>query len=190
MLTKLIFFTGFFISMILIISCGSDVNRNANQSNFNLNSMKNTPSVKFDSGGIGLDKKDWEETHGMEKPSVEGMYEYKFDKYDYDKLRVKFSSNLRIKYIEWDSDYSYNLNPVGIYKFIPSDAKRKNRTTTKEPYSTTRTQTIEFYTSETLKSRFPESEFNGGNAGEFIIIYSTDTLNKKTISFSIKIGGN
>jgi hypothetical protein len=146
----------------------------------------NTTSTVFNSGGIGLDQKDWEDLHGMRMPSSNGMFEYKYDKYSSEKLKIGFSPELRINYIEWRD--SGNLASLNFRELLPSDAKCTQKNPDKD--SVIISQTVELCNSESLKSRFSKSDFTRGNGEDFIIIYSIDMINNRITSFVFQLGGN
>jgi len=140
---------------------------------------------EFASGGIGVSKEDWENDHGGSQSS-DGL----FNSYS-DNLTVRFSCsgndcNGNVKYIE-KAYGDKNKIPIDDARtasttYFPADAKYVNT------YTNAGGSTVDLYNSESLKSRFPASEFIGGQPGDFTAIYRNQT--GAVTTFIIAIGNN
>lgn len=165
--------------------------------NVNINSAKEpvsqpaapqpTPSVPtYASGGLGLDRADWERSHGAGKPdnpSSPMVFGYEDGKF-----QVQFSgvSSGNVEYVErvWG-----DRNAVPIEKareeskqFIPADAKFV------KTYTSQSGSTVDLYRSESLKNRFSDDDWIGGKPGDFVILYRNQT--GRTTTFIIGTGNN
>jgi hypothetical protein len=174
-----------------LLGC-ADTSKNLNNSlpkeqnvnNIQTNTLEQKPVAKtYKSGGIGLERKDWEAKFGNGKPNVGNMVGYENDKYI---LQFSYSNPENITYIE--RVYG-DANAVSISdarqeskRFISADAKFV------KTYTSPSGSTVDLYKSESLKDRFSESDFINGESGDFIIIYRNQT--GKTTTFIIAIGNN
>lgn len=119
--------------------------------------------VSFESGGLGLQKADFEASHTKTGTDIMGAI------YD-NNLIVSFQSD-RVWYIErqWGSDAPVTHEDVEVLSatLIPTDSVLVE---TYNPDGRPET-TVNLYMSESLKSRF--GEWIGGEAGNFTIQYNT-----------------
>ncbi len=134
----------------------------------------------YKSGGLGLDRAAWESSHG--NALADGT---SFFRYENDKFAVMFSAG-NANHIE-RAYGDRNAVPIADARtesklFIPADAKFVRT------YTSRSDSTVELYTSESLKSRFSESNFIGGKAGDFIVLYRNQT--GKVMTFIATIGNN
>jgi hypothetical protein len=146
-----------------------------------------TPSTPaYASGGLGLDRADWESAHGEGKPDNPGSP--MFFGYEGGKFQVQFSGirSGNVEYIErvWGDR---NAAPIEEARkeskqFIPADAKFVRT------YTSGSESTVDLYKSESLKGRFSDGDWTGGKVGEFIILYRNQT--GRTTTFIISTGNN
>ncbi len=143
-----------------------------------------TPTVSaYKSNGLGLDRATWESSHG--KASEDGT---SFLRYENDKFAVMFSASKLGNANHIERVYEdRNAVPIADARvesksFIPADANFVRT------YTSRSDSTIDLYTSESLKNRFSESDFIGGKAGDFIVLYRNQT--GKVTTFIIAIGNN
>jgi hypothetical protein len=146
-----------------------------------------TPSAPaYASGGLGLDRADWERTHGEGKPDDPGSP--MFFGYEGGKFQVQFSG-VRTGNVEYVERVWGDRNAVPIEEarkesklFIPADAKFV-RTYTSQGGST-----VDLYRSESLKGRFGADDWTGGKPGDFIVLYRNQT--GRTTTFIAAMGNN
>ena len=108
-----------------------------------------------------------------------------FEGYENAKFTIWFPYN-NAAYIEriWGDSNAVSLEDARreSKNFIPADAKFVRT------YISRNGNTVDLYTSEFLKSRFPAAEFVGGKPGDFIILYRNQT--GRTTTFIITIGNS
>ncbi len=198
---KVTFFCAIVVLLGIGLACEQNRNANINQANqtaipklppteANINSTnqpitsKPTPTVAaYKSGGLGLDLTTWESSHGNALKDGTSFFRYENDKFA---VIFSESNSGNAKHVERVYG-DRNAVPIADARtesklFIPADAKFV-RTYTSQSGST-----IDLYTSESLKSRFSESDFIGGKAGDFIVLYRNQT--GKVTTFIIGIGSN
>jgi len=196
---KTTFFGAIIILLVVGLACESSKNANVNPTNqtttpkatlaeSNTNSasqpIKSKPTstvVAYNSGGLGLDRAAWESSQGTGKPNT--ATDSMFYTYGDGKFNVQFypleSGNVR--HIERSGGDSRAVPIEDARKegknFVPADAKFMRT------YTASSGSTVDLYKSESLKSRFPESQFYNGKLGDFVIIYRNQT--GKTTSFMV-----
>lgn len=146
-----------------------------------------TPStLPYSSGGLGLAQTDWERLHGSGRP--DNASSPMFFQYEGGKLQVQFSemSSRNVGYIErvWGDRDAVPIEEARreSKNFIPSDAKFVRTFTSRSG------NTVDLYTSQSLKDRFAASNFIGGKPGDFIILYRNQT--GRTTTFIVSVGNN
>jgi hypothetical protein len=146
-----------------------------------------TPSAPiYASGGLGLDRADWERSHGSgapDNPSSPMIFGYEGGKF-----QVQFSS-VRSGNVEHVERAWGDRNAVPIEEareeskqFIPADAKFV------KTYTSRSGSTVDLYKSESLKGRFSDDDWTGGKPGDFIILYRNQT--GRTTTFIAATGNN
>lgn len=191
------------ILLTIVLSCEPSKNLNVNsasqtaspkqmpgETNANTDNQQTTPNpnpiVSYKSGGLGLERAAWESSQGIGKPDVAtgSMYYIYGDGKFYVQFYPLESGN--VGNIERTGEDSIAIPLEDARKesktFIPADAKFART------YTASSGSTVDLYKSESLKSRFPNSQFNEGKPGDFIIIYRNQT--GKTTSFIVAIGNN
>jgi hypothetical protein len=195
---KTVFFTMICFLLANTLNCSSAKNENVNKTNSTTQnpSNLNTTSIIFYSGGIGLDQKDWKQTYGFGMPTRTSGQEYDYQRND-ECLTVQYSTTNRIIgiYRHWGcipfgfEGISTSAAQKESEKFIPTDAKIKTRkSSTDGVFNNTKTVC---YGSESLKSRFSESDFPEGRSGFITIVYSNQkvmTNQLRTTSYRIALG--
>ncbi|MCA1633222.1 MAG: hypothetical protein LC785_06020 [Acidobacteria bacterium] len=177
-----------------------DANINTNSANQSVNQPANqsasqpvapqltlTPSgPAYASGGLGLDRAEWERSHGNGTPDNPGspmMFGYEGGKF-----QVQFSSvrSGNVEYIErvWGDRNAVPIEEAReeSKQFIPADAKFV------KTYTSRSGSTVDQYRSESLKGRFSDDDWTGGKPGDFIILYRNQT--GRTTTFIIGTGNN
>jgi hypothetical protein len=164
-------------------SAGQPANQTASQPD----APPPTPSAPaYASGGLGLDRADWERAHGEGKPDNPGSP--MFFGYEGSKFQVQFSGirSGNVEYIErlWDDRNAVPIEEARkeSKQFIPADAKFV-RTYTSDSGST-----VDLHKSESLKGRFSDEDWTGGKRGDFIILYRNQT--GRATTFIISTGNN
>jgi len=126
----------------------------------------NTPGTTlepFPSGGLGLSKAEWDQQH-TEGDTAYGMVEYDDGKYS-----VTFADG-NIQYLERvfaDDQPTLDAARAEAQALIPEDSQFL------ETYSPEGMpeMAVDLYVSESLKERFDDSWFTGGEPGNFTVIY-------------------
>lgn len=146
-----------------------------------------TPSAPaYATGGLGLDRADWERVHGEGKPDNPGSP--MIFGYEGGKFQVQFSGvrSGNVEYVErvWGDRNAVTLDDARkeSKQFIPADGKFV-RTYTSQSGST-----VDLYRSESLKGRFGADNWTGGKPGDFIILYRNQT--GRTTTFIAATGNN
>ncbi len=195
------FFVVMGVFLAVILACQPSKNTNVNstsqtttpklsptEANTSSATQQITPNptltvAAYKSSGLGLDRATWESSHG--KALEDGT---SFLRYENDKFAVMFSPSKSGNANHIERAFG-DRNAVSIADarvesklFIPSDAKFVRT------YTSRSDSTIDLYTSESLKSRFSESDFIGGKAGDFIVLYRNQT--GKVTTFIVAIGNN
>lgn len=149
-------------------------------------SAPTAPAPAYASGGLGLDRADWERLHGSGAPDNPGS-PMTFG-YEGGKFQVQFSS-VRSGNVEYVERVWGDRNPVLIEEarkeskqFIPADAKFV------KTYTSRSGSTVDLYKSESLKGQFSDDGWTGGKPGDFIILYRNQT--GRTTTFIIGTGNN
>lgn len=146
-----------------------------------------TPSAPaYASGGLGLDRTDWERAHSEGKP--DNPSRPMFFAYEGGKFQVQFSE-IRAGSVEYVERVWGDRNAVPIEdarkeskQFIPADAKFV------KTYTARSGSTVDLYKSDSLKGRFKDDDWTGGMPGDFIILYRNQT--GKVTTFIISTGNN
>jgi hypothetical protein len=140
----------------------------------------------YASGGLGLDRADWERAHGEGKPDNPSSPMY--FSYEGGTFQVQFSE-IRSGNVEYVERVWGDRNAVSIEdarkeskRFIPADAKFV------KTYTSRSGSTVDLYKSESLKGRFENDDWTGGKPGDFIILYRNQT--GRTTTFIISTGNN
>jgi hypothetical protein len=140
----------------------------------------------YASGGLGLDRADWERSHGEGKPDNPSSLMY--FSYEGGTFQVQFSEirSGNVEYVErvWGD---HNAVPIEEARkeskqFIPADAKFV------KTYTSRSGSTVDLYRSESLKGRFEDDDWAGGKPGDFIILYRNQT--GRTTTFIASTGNN
>ena len=126
----------------------------------------NTPGTtleSFPSGGLGLSKAEWDQQH------TEGNTAYGMVEYDNGKYSVTFADG-NIQYLERvfaDDQPTLDAARAEAQALIPEDSQFL------ETYSPEGMPelAVDLYVSESLKERFDNSRFTGGEPGNFTVIY-------------------
>jgi hypothetical protein len=194
------------IAILLAFVLGCEPNKNLNinstsqtatpkqmptETNANTASQQTAPNPTaivsaYNSGGLGLDRATWDSSQGIGKPDVAtgSMYYIYGDSKFYVQFYPLESGN--VGNIERTGGDSKAIPLEDARKesknFIPADAKFVRT------YMASSGSTVDLYKSESLKSRFPDSQFYKGKPGDFIIIYRNQT--GKTTSFIVATGNN
>ena len=188
----LVLFFGCALLGAIINRFGGNLNKNQSKPTVSTQpspvaSPSSTPSgPAYSSGGLGLDRTDWERSHGTGQPDDPDST--MFFKYEGGKFVVQFSKlkSGNVSYIErvWGDRYAVSIEDARAEskQFIPADAKFV------KTYTSRSGSTVDLYTSTSLKERFPDSEFIGGKQGDFIILYRNQT--GRTTTFIAAIGNN
>jgi hypothetical protein len=180
--------------LAIINRFGGNLTANGNQSNPpaaiqpSPSSAQSTPqaSLSLSSGGLGLDRAEWERMHGGGKSDNPDSTMY-FG-YENGKFVVQFSKlkSGNVSYIErvWGDRNAVSIEEARSEskQFIPADAKFV------KTYTSRGGSTVDLYTSEALKGRFAAAEFIGGKPGDFIILYRNQT--GLTTTFIAGVGNN
>lgn len=170
-------------------SVSQSANQSANQSASQHVPQQPTPTPSgpaYASGGLGLDRADWERSHGSgapDNPSSPMVFGYEGGKF-----QVQFSS-VRSGNVEYVERVWGDRNAVPIEEareeskqFIPADAKFV------KIYTSRSGSTVDLYKSESLRGRFSNDDWTGGKPGDFIILYRNQT--GRTTTFIIGTGNN
>lgn len=140
----------------------------------------------YASGGLGLDRADWERSHGSGTPDNPGSP--MLFGYEGGKFQVQFSSvrSGNVEYVErvWGDRNAVPIEEVRAEskQFIPADAKFVRT------YTSRSGSTVDLYRSESLKGRFSDDDWTGGKPGDFTILYRNQT--GRTTTFIIGTGNN
>jgi hypothetical protein len=140
----------------------------------------------YASGGLGLDRADWERTRGEGRPDSPSSP--MFFAYEGGTFQVRFSEirSGNVSYIErvWGDRNALPIEDArkASKQFIPADAKFV------KTYTSQGGSTVDLYKSESLKGRFKGDEWTGGKPGDFIILYRNQT--GRTTTFIAATGNN
>jgi hypothetical protein len=138
------------------------------------------------SGGLGLDRADWERSHGEGRPDSPSSP--MFFAYEGGTFQVRFSEirSGNVSYIErvWGHRNALPVEDArkASKQFIPADAKFV------KTYTSQGGSTVDLYKSESLQDRFKDNEWTGGKPGDFIILYRNQT--GRTTTFIAATGNN
>lgn len=140
----------------------------------------------YASGGLGLDRADWERAHGEGRPDSPSSP--MFFAYEGGTFQVRFSqiSSGNVSYVErvWGDRNALPIEDARkeSKQVIPADAKFV------KTYTSQGGSTVDLYKSESLKGRFKGNEWTGGKPGDFIILYRNQT--GRTTTFIAATGNN
>jgi hypothetical protein len=142
----------------------------------------------YQSGGLGLSRQAWEDRHGAPGQKIGGFISYEGTTY-----AVAYQMDN-----VWHLEKSWGSTGVSLDEaraesktLIPSDSQLQ------QTYTSANDQLVDLYTSEALKSRFPESQqlgsmtlsmWPGGEPGDFIVIYRR--TGDRVTSIVLGIGNN
>lgn len=180
----LVVFFGCALLGVLIGRFGENKNVNTNSSNQPISSQPAPSVLAYASGGLGLDRAEWERLHGGGRTADPVM----FFEYENGRFQVSFSGvrTGNVNYIErvWGDRNSVRIEEARreSRNFIPADAEFVRT------YTSRGGSTVDLYKSESLKSRFSADDWTGGQPGDFIILYRNQT--GRTTTFIIGVGNN
>ena len=120
------------------------------------------PQPAFDSGGLGLARPEWERAHGRPQRDVGGFIDYEGGRFN---IAFMGDNVWRIER-SWGDQGAVPLDAARAESrgLIPPDA------TFVRTYAARGDRTVDLYTSESLKSRFPAGPWTGGEPGDLIVL--------------------